>query len=49
MLIGYILRQTVGIDHQLVHINLLINTADHHAFVDRLVITSNKISVKIHI
>ena len=49
MLIGHILWKAIGINHQLIHINLLINTTDHHTFIDRLIITSDKISVKIYV
>ena len=37
------------VKHNLIYTNLLVNTAYHHLLIDRLVISTDKISVKVHI
>ena len=37
------------IDHDLIYLDLLVNTTDHHFFIDGLIITSNEVTVKINI
>lgn len=39
----------IGVHHQFVYTDLLIDTLDHHFLIDRLIISSNKISIEIYI
>ena len=35
--------------HNLIYIDLLVDTADHHFLIDRLIFPANKVTVKIYI
>ena len=37
----------VGIDHQLVYAQLLVDSADHNSLIDRLIVTSDEVAVEI--
>ena len=37
------------VKHNLIHTNLLVDTAYHHLLIDRLIISTDKISVEVHI
>ena len=41
--------QVKRIDHNLIHTDLLINAGNHHSLIDGLIVSSDKIPVKIHI
>ena len=41
--------QVKRIDHNLIHTDLLVNAGNHHPLIDGLIVSSDKIPVKIHI
>ena len=41
--------QVKRIDHNLIHTDLLVNAGNHHSLIDGLIVSSDKIPVKIHI
>ena len=47
-IIGHFIQIHI-VNHDLIHTDLLVNPADHHLLIDGLILSSDKITVKIHI